>query len=237
LNMQRRQLLATSMALAGSAALPAWAQSYPSKTVRIIVPALVGSADVFARALAQRLTPVLGQTVMVEQKPGAGTNIGNDFVAKAAPDGHTLLINGLPLVTNSALFTNLPYNAMRDLVPVIEVAEVTNVVTVHPSLNVSSLKELVQLAKNDPNRFNHGTPGAGSSGHLSAELLTVKMNLNPAVGRLLALQTLDESNTCAHDGLHLMGEALHGRRSAASGLWRCCSHPPDRQSGGHSRLA
>ena len=172
--MQRRQLLATSMALAGSASLPAWAQSYPSKTVRIIVPALVGSADVFARALAQRLTPVLGQTVMVEQKPGAGTNIGNDFVAKAAPDGHTLLINGLPLVTNSALFTSLPYNAMRDLVPVIEVAEVTNVVTVHPSLNVSSLKELVQLAKNDPNRFNHGTPGAGSSGHLSAELLTVK---------------------------------------------------------------
>jgi tripartite-type tricarboxylate transporter receptor subunit TctC len=148
--------------------------AYPSKTVRIVVPALVGSADVFARAMAQRLTPVLGQTVMVEQKPGAGTNIGNDFVAKAAPDGHTLLINGLPLVTNQALYASLPYNTMRDLVPVIEVAEVANVVTVHPGLGINSLSELVQQAKSDPNKFNHGTPGAGSSGHLAAELLAVK---------------------------------------------------------------
>jgi tripartite-type tricarboxylate transporter receptor subunit TctC len=95
-------------------------------------------------------------------------------VAKAAPDGHTLLINGLPLVTNQALYASLPYNTMRDLTPVIEVAEVTNVVTVHPSLGIQSLAELVQQARNDPNKFNHGTPGAGSSGHLAAELLSVK---------------------------------------------------------------
>ena len=175
--MHRRELLVSTASLGlACAGWPAWAQgqAYPTKTVRIVVPALVGSADVFARAMAQRLSPVLGQSVVVEQKPGAGTNIGNDFVAKAAPDGHTLLINGLPLVTNQALYASLPYNTMRDLVPVIEVAEVTNVVTVHPGLGINTLGELVQQARSDPNKFNHGTPGAGSSGHLAAELLSVK---------------------------------------------------------------
>jgi tripartite-type tricarboxylate transporter receptor subunit TctC len=100
--------------------------------------------------------------------------MGNDFVAKSAPDGYTLLINGLPLVTNEALYAQLPYNTLRDLVPVIEVAEVTNVITAHPSLPVATLRELVMMAKNEPNRLNYGTPGAGSSGHLSAELLSVK---------------------------------------------------------------
>jgi tripartite-type tricarboxylate transporter receptor subunit TctC len=85
-----------------------------------------------------------------------------------------MLINGLPLDTNEALYSQLPYNTMRDLTPVIEVAEVTNVITAHPSLPVNSLRELVQMAKNEPTRLNYGTPGAGSSGHLSAELLGVK---------------------------------------------------------------
>ncbi len=177
--MQRRELMARAGQLAVAAALPTMGSAqvlpaWPNKTVRIVVPALVGSSDVFARAMAQRLAPALGQPVVVEQKPGAGTNIGNDFVAKSAPDGHTMLINGLPLVTNQALYASLPYNTMRDLTPVIEVAEVTNVIAVHPSLNVGSLRELVQMARNDPNRFNHGTPGAGSSGHLAAEMLSVK---------------------------------------------------------------
>lgn len=173
--MPRRQFFRLALAAGlGLGALVATAQTFPNRTVRIIVPATAGSADVFARALAQRLAPALGQPVVVEQKPGAGTNIGNDFVAKAAPDGHTLLINGLPLVTNQALYEQLPYNTMRDLAPVIEVAEVTNVITAHPSLPVSSLRELVQLARSQPDKLNYGTPGAGSSGHLSAELLTVK---------------------------------------------------------------
>ena len=173
--MPRRQFFHLALAVSlGLGTLIASAQPFPNRTVRIIVPATAGSADVFARALAQRLAPALGQPVVVEQKPGAGTNIGNDFVAKAAPDGHTLLINGLPLVTNQALYEQLPYNTMRDLAPVIEVAEVTNVITAHPSLPVSSLRELVQLARSQPDKLNYGTPGAGSSGHLSAELLTVK---------------------------------------------------------------
>ncbi len=173
--MYRRHLLGAAVAcLWGATALTASAQQFPSKPVRIIVPATAGTSDVLSRALALRLAPVLGQPVLIEQKPGAGTNMGNDFVAKSAPDGHTMLINGLPLVANEALYSQLPYNTMRDLTPVIEVAEVANIITVHPTLPVNSLRELVQMAKNEPNRLNYGTPGAGSSGHLSAELLGVK---------------------------------------------------------------
>lgn len=173
--MHRRSVLALAGLSAGlSLAGAAWAQAYPSKPLRIVVPAAAGSGDVFARAIAQRLQVSMGQPVVVEQKPGAGTNIGNDFVAKAAPDGYTMLINGLPLVTNQALYASLPYNTARDLVPVIEVAEIANIVTVHPSVSVNSLRELVALAKAEPGKFNYGTPGAGSSGHLSAELLAVK---------------------------------------------------------------
>ncbi len=150
------------------------AEAFPSKKIVIVVPALTGSSDVFARAMAQRLASALGQPVVVEQKPGAGTNIGNDFVAKSAPDGHTMLINGLPLVTNQALYAKLPYDTVRDLTPVIEVAEVPNVITVPANLPITTLRELVDLAKKEPDRFNYGSPGAGSSGHLSAELLSVK---------------------------------------------------------------
>lgn len=150
------------------------AQDYPRKTIKLIIPATTGSSDVIARALAPRLSAALGQSVVVEQMPGAGTNIGNNHVAKAAPDGYTLLINGLPLVTNLALYNQLPYNPMTDLVPVIELAEVTNVVVVHPDLAAQNLKELVQLAKSKPGQLNYGSPGAGSSGHLAGELLGLK---------------------------------------------------------------
>ncbi|MCE2678041.1 MAG: tripartite tricarboxylate transporter substrate binding protein [Burkholderiaceae bacterium] len=150
------------------------AQTFPNKPIKLVIPATTGTSDVIARALAPRLASVLGQSVVVEQMPGAGTNIGNNFVAKSAPDGYTLLINGLPLVTNLALYSQLPYNPVTDLVPVIGLAEVNNVITVHPSLGVQSLKELVQLAKSKPGQLNYGSPGAGSSGHLSAEMLGFK---------------------------------------------------------------
>ena len=112
--------------------------------------------------------------MVVEYKPGAATNIGTDLVAKSAPDGHTLLINGITLATNPMLFANLPFNPSKDFAPIIEVAEMLNVVTVHPSVPVGNMRELVQLIKSQPGVFNHGTPGVGSSGFLSAELLAVK---------------------------------------------------------------
>ena len=162
--------------LASLHSLTAWSQSgFPSKPVKIIVPATPGgTSDIFARAIANKLQDSLGKPVVVEYKPGAATNIGTDLVAKSAPDGHTLLINGITLATNPLLFANLPFNPARDFAPIIEVAEMLNVVTVHPSVQVSNMRELVQLIKSQPGVFNHGTPGVGSSGFLSAELLAVK---------------------------------------------------------------
>jgi tripartite-type tricarboxylate transporter receptor subunit TctC len=173
----RRSIL---LALASSAAfgLPAssvLAQQYPVKTVRIIVPATPGgTSDIFARALAARLQGPLGQSVIVEYKPGAGTNIGSDYVAKSAPDGHTLLINGITLAVNPLLYPNMPFDPAKDLVPVIEVAQMLNVVTVHPDVPAASMKDLVQLVKQSPGKFHYGTPGAGSSGRLAGELFALK---------------------------------------------------------------
>ena len=174
--MRRHVLFALASVVAGLA-LPftAAAQPFPNKALRIIVPATPGgSSDVLARAIALKLQDALGKPVIVEYKPGAGTNIGNDFVAKSAPDGYTILINGIPLATNPSLYANMPYNPAKDFAPIIEVAEMLNVVTVHPSVQANNMKELVALIKKEPGKFNYGTVGAGSSGHLSGELLGLK---------------------------------------------------------------
>lgn len=171
-----RSLLAP-LALLTVAAVPgtAAAQAYPSKPVRIIVPAAPGgTSDLVARMLASKLQEEMGKPVIVEYKAGAGTNIGNDYVAKSAPDGYTLLLNGIPLATNPMLYANLPYDPLKDLVPIIEAAEMSNVITVNPELPIRTLKELVQQAKENPGKYRYGTPGIGSSGYLSGELLALK---------------------------------------------------------------
>ncbi|MES1978285.1 MAG: tripartite tricarboxylate transporter substrate binding protein [Pseudomonadota bacterium] len=173
----RRHFLLSAAASLLATTLPglAVAQSYPARPIKIIVAATPGgTGDIFARAIAIKLQESLGQPVIVEYKPGAGTNIGSDFVAKAAPDGYTILINGLPLAANPALYASMPFSPSKDLTPVIEVAELVNVVTVHPSIPVKSMRELVELAKKEPGKLNYGSPGAGSSNHLAAELLAVK---------------------------------------------------------------
>lgn len=172
-----RHLLALVVPLLALVVFPqaATAQAYPNKPVRIIVPATPGgTSDIFARAIAQKLQESLGKPVMVEYKPGAGTNIGSDYVAKSPPDGYTLLINGITLATNPSLYPNMPFDPAKDFAAIIEIAEMLNVVTVHPSVPVSNLKELVALVKKEPGKFNFGSPGAGSSSHLSAELLALR---------------------------------------------------------------
>jgi tripartite-type tricarboxylate transporter receptor subunit TctC len=173
----RRQFLSTLATVCGVCLLPSIvsAQAFPTKPLRIIVPATPGgTSDIFARAIALKLQDALGKPVVIEYKPGAGTNIGSDYVAKSAPDGYTLLINGITLSVNPALYTNLPFNPTKDFTPIIEVAEMLNVVTVHPGVPANSMKELVQLIKQEPGKYNYGTPGVGSSGFLSAELLALK---------------------------------------------------------------
>jgi tripartite-type tricarboxylate transporter receptor subunit TctC len=170
--MQRRHILGW-MALSGT--VPVLAQSFPNKPIKIIVPAPPGgTADIFARALAQRMQAAMNNPVIVEYKAGAATNIGTDYVAKAAPDGYTVLINGITLATNPALFAKLPFNPATDLTPIIEVASMVNVITVHPSLPVNTLAELIDLARRSPGKINHGSPGIGSSGHLAGELLAYR---------------------------------------------------------------
>ncbi len=174
--MRRNLILAGLPCLALCMLAPAvQAQQFPSKPVRIVVPATPGgTSDIFARALASRLQGTLGQSVVVEYKPGAGTNIGTDYVAKSAPDGHTLLINGITLAVNPLIYPNMPFDPARDLAPIIEIAEMLNVVTLHPDVPASSMKDLVQLLKQSPGKFHYGSPGGGSSGRLAGELLGLK---------------------------------------------------------------
>ncbi len=173
----RRHFLLALASLMGASLLPqaALAQAYPTKPIRIIVPATPGgTSDIFARAIALKLQDALGKPVLVEYKPGASTNIGTDYVAKSAPDGYTLLINGITLSVNPVLYASLPFSPTKDLTAITEVASLMNVITVHPSIPVNNLKELVALMKKEPGKMNYGTPGVGSSGYLSAELLAMK---------------------------------------------------------------
>src|SRR5688572_4101148 len=144
------------MPLALCVAAPlALAQGYPTKPIRLVVPFTPGGGvDINARLIGPKLTEYLGQPVIIESRPGAGTNIGNEFVAKSPPDGYTLLINGGALAINMALYKNLNYDALRDFVAITIFSESPNVLVVHPSLPVKTAKDLVALAKAKPGALN-----------------------------------------------------------------------------------
>ncbi|KRB81577.1 Bug family tripartite tricarboxylate transporter substrate binding protein [Noviherbaspirillum sp. Root189] len=161
-------------------ALSAAAQGYPTKPIRLIVPySAGGTTDTLSRAYAKTLSDILKQPVVVDNKPGAGGNIGMDFVAKSAPDGYTLGFapNG-PLAVNATLFTKLPYDPATDFAPVTLMAFVPNVIAAHPSVGVKSLEDLIRLAKANPDKYNFATGGNGTTQHLSGEMLKVMANIN-----------------------------------------------------------
>jgi tripartite-type tricarboxylate transporter receptor subunit TctC len=156
---------------------PALAQSisYPTKPIRVVVPFTPGGGvDFNARLIGQKLTEYLGQQTIVEHRPGAGTNIGNEFVAKSPPDGYTLLVNGGSMAINMSLYKNLNYDTLRDFVAITLFSESPNVLVVHPSLPVRSAKDLVALAKAKPNAMNYSSAGSGSTQHMSGELLKLR---------------------------------------------------------------
>ncbi len=150
----------------------AHAQTYPSKTIRMVVPFPPGgTTDILGRVAAQKLGEALGQQVVVDNRPGAGGNIGTEAVAKSAPDGYTLLTDpGSTLTINPSLFAKLPFDPLKDFAPVSILAAVPNLLVVHPSLPVRSVKELIALAKSKPGQLNYASTGAGQSTHLSMEL-------------------------------------------------------------------
>ncbi len=147
--------------------------SYPSKSVRVIVPfAPGGASDFVARIMQPRLGELLGQGIVVENKPGAAGNIGVDAAAKSAPDGYTVFLGNVgSIAINPAVFPNLQVNPLRDLVAVTQVVDVPSVLVVHPSLPVNSLKELVAYAKANPGKLNYASPGSGSLDRLEMEVL------------------------------------------------------------------
>jgi tripartite-type tricarboxylate transporter receptor subunit TctC len=166
---------------------PAFPQAYPARTVRLIAPFAPGGAtDVLARLTAQKLSERWGQSVIVENRPGASGNIGAEAAARSAPDGYTLLVGGAPHAINMTLYRNLSYDLSRDLVAINRIAGYPGAIVVHPSLPVKSLKQLIALAKARPGELNFGSPGAGSPNRMAMELFmimaSVKMTHIPYKG-------------------------------------------------------
>jgi tripartite-type tricarboxylate transporter receptor subunit TctC len=167
----RNGLILTCLAVTG---IPgACAQDYPSKPIRLIVSsAPVGANDIIARLAGAKLTEALGQQVIIDNRPGASGILGIQFVAKSAPDGYNLLLgNFSTMAVNLSLFDKLPYDPVKEFQPITLIARVPQVLVVHPSLPVKSVKDLIALAKANPGKLNYGSGLSGSGAHLSAELL------------------------------------------------------------------
>jgi len=170
--MTRKWPYAAAAALLMLGAAGALAQNYPAKPIRLVVPfPAAGTTDILAREVAQRLSVLWGQSVVVDNRPGAGGNIGSDLVAKSAPDGYTLLMGTVGThAINPSLYSKMPYDHVKDFTPVILVAGVPNVLEVTPSLPVNSVADLIKLAKEKPGQLNFASSGSGTSIHLSGEL-------------------------------------------------------------------
>ena len=195
-----KKLMASAMvAAAALLCATAHADTYPAKPVTIVVPFSPGGAtDIMARTLAERMGKRLSQPVIVENKPGAGTMIASDHVAKAAPDGHTLLLAASSLGIAPSLYAKVNYDPVKDFTPVSQVASVVHVLVVHPSLPAKNVGELVTWLKANPSKANYGSVGAGTSTHLESELFNtmagVKMQHVPYKGSAPALMDLVGGN-------------------------------------------
>ena len=174
----KKLLIALSMALASSVGVAA--ETWPAKPVRIIVPFPPGSSpDLVARMLTDKLAQALGQPVIIENKPGAGGNLGTGLVAKAAPDGYTLglSIPG-PLAVNTVLYKKMEYDPFKELAPITLVALSPNVLVVDPKLGVNTVKEFIDYVKARPGKLNYGSIGNGSASHLTMELLKMRSGMD-----------------------------------------------------------
>ena len=188
--------LASVAAVAALAPPAARAESYPSKPIRMVVGFPSGGApDILARIFSEKVSPSWGQPVVVDNKPGAGGNIGAEAVAHAAPDGYTLALGTVGTHSiNGALYSKMPYDMVKDFVPVILLASTPNVLVVHPSVPARNVQELIALAKSKPGGLTFGTPGVGTSLHVSGELFNTMAGTRithvPYKGRAMAIPDL-----------------------------------------------
>lgn len=199
-HFNRRRLLGATAAALGNAALPTWAQvpRYPSRPIMLVVPFAPGGAvDVSGRAIADRLGKLLGQPIVVDNRGGAGGTIGSTYVAKAPPDGHTLIVASQTThVVNPAVTPHLGYNAETDFVPITLIDRLANVLLVNADLPVKTFDEFVAWVRANPGKWNYASSGNGSVAHLSMEVLKAKLGLaithvpyrgaGPALNDLLA---------------------------------------------------
>jgi tripartite-type tricarboxylate transporter receptor subunit TctC len=187
------QILAATAFLAASG--PAAAQSFPTKPVRFVVPYPAGGGtDAVSRIVAQQLSPRLGQPVLVDNQPGAGGNIGGAFVARATPDGYTLLVAATPMTTNPSLYRNIPFDVLKDFAPVSQMMRQQFVLMAHPSVPVKSVDDIIALAKRNPKALSFASHSAGGANHLAGELLKVRAGIEllhvPYKGAAQALNDL-----------------------------------------------
>jgi tripartite-type tricarboxylate transporter receptor subunit TctC len=197
--MTRSVVCCAAVLMAGAA----WAQApggYPSKPVRVIVPfAPAGPTDVMARLIAQKLSETLGQQFYVENQAGAGGNLGMHAAAKAAGDGYTLVVVSSSFTVNPSLYAKNPYDAYKDFAPVTLAAASPNILTVHPSVPATTMKELIELAKSSPGKLSAANPGVGTTPHLAGELFKLSLRLDittvPFGGAGPAVQSLVGGHT------------------------------------------
>jgi tripartite-type tricarboxylate transporter receptor subunit TctC len=158
--------------------LGAFAQAWPNRPVKIIVAFTAGgTTDIMARTVGARLTEKLGQPFVVENKPGAGGNLGTEVAVRSSPDGYTLIVNSVgPMAVNPTLYKSLAYNPLTDLVPIVQIADVPNVLVVHPSTGVKTMEEFLRYARANPGKLNYASTGVGTSSHLSSHMLASRGN-------------------------------------------------------------
>jgi len=178
--MFRRQLLGQAMALAvaGACASGASAQAaYPQKPVKVLVAFTAGgTTDILARAVTQKLGDKLGQPFVIDNKPGGGGNIGTEMAVRAPADGYTLIVNSVgPMAVNQTLYKNLPYDPLKDLMPVVQLADVPNVLVVNTEVPAKTIEEFIAYAKANPGKLSYGSTGVGTSSHLSSYMLSQRI--------------------------------------------------------------
>jgi len=214
----------SAIVVAAMVAVMAAAQSaaaYPERPIRMVVPfAAGGGSDISARLLADGIGPLLGQTVVIDNRGGAGSSLGTDIVTKATPDGYTLLLGNISLAFNAALYKSLPYNAVRDLATVSLATEQPNIIVTHPSLPAKNFQEFIALAKSQPGKLTYGSAGLGSGTHLAMEMLILSQKLDmvhvpykgtgPAITALLGNQIGSFMSTFASALPHIKANRMRG---------------------------
>jgi tripartite-type tricarboxylate transporter receptor subunit TctC len=181
MKLPRRQLLYLA---AGAAALPAhprvaWAQAYPTRPVRLIVPfGPGGGTDIVARLIGQWLSERIGHTFVIENRPGAGGNLGTEAVVRAPPDGYTLAVIGAPSAINATLYDNLSFNFIRDIAPIAIIVRFPNVMVVTPSVPAKTVREFIAYANISPGKLNMASPGSGSTPHVFGEMFKMMTGVN-----------------------------------------------------------